>query len=48
MIVCHWQGGASSGGDRKEAVTGRRVGTYPLGENRGGGWEDRTCNVIHT
>ena len=28
MIVCHRQGGANSGGDCKEAVTGRRVGTY--------------------
>ncbi len=25
MIVCQRQGGANSGGDRKEAVTGRRV-----------------------
>ncbi len=28
MIVCHRQGGASGGRDRKEATTGRCVGTY--------------------
>lgn len=28
MIVCHRQGGASGGGDRKEAVTGSHAGTH--------------------
>lgn len=28
MIVCHRQGGASGGRDRKKAATGRRVDTY--------------------
>lgn len=28
MIACHRHGGARGGGDRKEAATGQRVGTY--------------------
>lgn len=28
MIVCHKQGGSNGGGDCKEAVTRRGVGTY--------------------
>lgn len=30
MIVCHWQGGASGGGGRKEAVTGTRAVVAPI------------------